>query len=329
MSHVHESTQFNLSDFFAEATLDETSGVIKNIALCGLESKNGYGFKLGAWGSESQTKSLYEGKPVFIDHVPPEKRNRPHERSLRDMAATVVNVRQEGGKPRSDLKLINNESGRLLKSLYESRPPNVGMSHVAAYTYSQDHKTVESVNDVVSVDVVAFPATTNTFQENTQGNHMADPTIELLTKQLADLRTESDAKFSKLQDSYTKLEAVNVSLTASAAKFESDLKAANAKVSNYEAQAALVLRRESIEAALKASGLNAADKVVVSESFIKTLMDTAEESDRKAMIDDRKAVCESAANGKVIVTQGRQTTQAGAPANFESISKTLSVPLFS
>jgi len=81
-------------DLGTEYTADDNSTVIKNVLLCGNESRNGY--KIPPTAFENASK-LYTGKPVFIDHAPDPKK--PAIRSLRDMAGVITFARMRDGKP--------------------------------------------------------------------------------------------------------------------------------------------------------------------------------------------------------------------------------------
>jgi len=146
-----------------EVEIDQTRRLVRNIALTGRDSKNGYRYSEQAL---EQAVSLYENKPVFLDHAV--SVSRPHERSTRDLVGSIVNPRYEGGRIRSDIQLLDTEAGRTFLALAESKSPAVGMSHVVLAERGDDRTIVERIHDVVSVDAVVFPATTSTFSESTQ-----------------------------------------------------------------------------------------------------------------------------------------------------------------
>lgn len=286
---MHESeTPLYGESCFAEAITADDSPIIKNVLLCGNSSRNGYSIPATAFGGESRAKQLYEGKPVFLDHAP---RGRELARSVREMAGVVTNVRFSEGKPYGDIDTEAYPSGGELLSLARKRPRGIGMSHIAEYTMSRDRKCVQRVDDVVSVDVVFRPATTNTFFERNEGESKVD--LETLKEELATVRQERDAA----RDQVNSLKTENEQLKASAAESQgkvTELNRENAdlksKVDAHEARLALEQRQTAIESELKEAGLDPADKTVCSELFIASLKAEGESEARKALIADRKAI---------------------------------------
>jgi hypothetical protein len=145
----------------AEVTVDAGSGVIANVALSGLVSKNGYRYTEAALRDAAP---LYAGKPVFLDHAPDP--GRPQERSTRDLAGSIVRPRFHEGRLRADIATNATDAGRTLLALAERDQPGVGMSHVVLAERNSDGTVVEKIHEVVSVDAVVFPATTQTFREH-------------------------------------------------------------------------------------------------------------------------------------------------------------------
>ncbi len=171
-----------------EVRVDPQNRLVKNVALTGLESRNGYRY---AEEALREALPLYENKPVFLDHAV--SRTQPHQRSARDLVGSVVNVRYEEGRIRGDIRVIDTEAGRTFLALAESNGPAVGMSHVILAEKSADGLLVEKIHDVVSVDAVVFPATTQSFQEQ-QNSAETDSRLakerDALGWQIADLKAE-------------------------------------------------------------------------------------------------------------------------------------------
>jgi hypothetical protein len=117
---------------------------------------------------------LYDHKPVFLDHA--DRPGGTSNRSTRDLVGSIVNSRFEDGRVRSDVRVLDTESGRTFLALAEENTPGVGMSHVVLAHRSADGATVERIDDVLSVDVVVKPATTTTIRESDQNGAAADPT---------------------------------------------------------------------------------------------------------------------------------------------------------
>ncbi len=157
-------------DLLAEATVEREGKLVRNVALLGPVSRNGYRYTTEAMRLAAP---LYEGRPVFVDHPePPQARSPggqawPH-RSLRDYAGRVVAARFEGERIRGDLQLLGPNADWLLP-LLEAAPSDIGMSHVVLARRNKAGDQVEHIDRVVSVDIVAFPATTQSFEEATGG----------------------------------------------------------------------------------------------------------------------------------------------------------------
>jgi hypothetical protein len=159
----------HITDWNSQLQVDRAGRVVRNVALTGGRSKNGYRYSEPAL---RRAVPLYENKPVFLDHAG--DRSRPHERSTRDLVGTIVNPRYDGGRIRGDIRVMDTDSGRTFLSLVESKAPGVGMSHVVLAERSPDDATVEQIREVVSVDAVVFPATTHTFRESQHVSRLSE-----------------------------------------------------------------------------------------------------------------------------------------------------------
>ncbi len=149
-----------VADWQEHLQVDHHHRLVRNVALTGLISKNGYRYAPDAL---RQAVSLYEHKPVFLDHAP--DGSRPQVRSTRDLVGTIVSPRFEQGRIRGDIRTLDTESGRLFLTLTASNAPGLGMSHVVLAERTTDEGDVTRIHDVISVDAVVFPATTTTFRE--------------------------------------------------------------------------------------------------------------------------------------------------------------------
>lgn len=147
-----------------DSSVDAGERIVRNVALVGEKSRNGYRYMERAL---REAVPMYENKPVFLDHAV--NQSKPYQRSARDLVGSVVNVRYEGGRVRGDIRVVDTESGRTFLALAEGEAPAVGMSHVVLGVKGDDGETVERIEDVVSVDAVAFPATTRTLRESAEG----------------------------------------------------------------------------------------------------------------------------------------------------------------
>lgn len=154
----------HVADWHTDLMVDRTNRTVRNVALTGVTSKNGYRYTEQALRAAAV---LYEDKPVFLDHA--NDKSRPHERSTRDLVGTIVNPRYESGRIRGDIRVLDTDSGRTFLALSELDAPGVGMSHVVLAQRTAGSGAVDRIHDVVSVDAVVFPATTKTFRESLEG----------------------------------------------------------------------------------------------------------------------------------------------------------------
>lgn len=146
----------------AELEIDRQQRLVRNIALAGLDSRNGYRY---AEPALRQAVPLYDGKPVFLDHAV--HLLRPQDRSTRDLVGSIIHPRFEQGRVRGDIQTLDTEAGRTFLALAASDTPAVGMSHVVLARRNRDGTLVEQIDEVISVDAVVFPATTANFREQT------------------------------------------------------------------------------------------------------------------------------------------------------------------
>lgn len=114
---------------------------------------------------------LYENRPIFLDHA--DEQNSPTRRKLRDFAGQVLAPRYEGERLRGDLRLLGPHAEWLF-DLIEAAPHDIGMSHVVLGRRSSQGQLVEQIERVISVDIVAFPATTQSFQEGAVTSWMTE-----------------------------------------------------------------------------------------------------------------------------------------------------------
>lgn len=152
-----------LSDWQSEVTVDFSNRLVKNIVLSGGISRNGHRYTEEAL---RDAVAKYDQKPVFLDHAA--NVSKPFDRSMRDLVGTVSQPRFVDGRIRGDVNVLKTEAGRTFLALMEGRSPAVGMSHVVLAQRGSNPQIVERIHDVVSVDAVVFPATTNGFHESDQ-----------------------------------------------------------------------------------------------------------------------------------------------------------------
>lgn len=147
-------------EILQEATAERDAHLVRNVVLLGPHSKNGYRYSPEAM---RQAVPLYENRPIFLDHA--DDASGPTRRKLRDFAGQVLEPRWEGDRLRGTLRLLGPHTNWLF-DLIEASPQDVGMSHVVLGRRGADGLCIEHIERVISVDIVAFPATTSSFRED-------------------------------------------------------------------------------------------------------------------------------------------------------------------
>ena len=140
---------------FAGSRVDRAAGVIRDVLICGTQSKNGYQYGPRSFGDGSQ----YEKRPVYLNHP-----GRDGGRRIEDKIGWFENVSTTSGRPRGDFHLL--KSHPAANQILEGAERNAGLfgfSHIAMCSRSgrpEDEGRIESVDEVESIDLVAEPATT-------------------------------------------------------------------------------------------------------------------------------------------------------------------------
>ena len=181
-----------INDWHApEVLVDETARLIRNVALAGLVSRNGYRYSEQALRT---AVSLYAGKPVFLDHAA--NLARPFKRSTRDLVGSIVEPRFAEGRIRGDIQVVDTEAGRTFLALASANAPGVGMSHIVLVRKNSQGDVVEQIQNVVSVDAVVFPVTTTSLRENQHDANDNDDSIE--TESTCDIPSSWKATFEDM-----------------------------------------------------------------------------------------------------------------------------------
>ena len=172
--------------------VDRENRLVENVCLLSPSSKNGYEYSEAA---RNQAVPLYKNRPVYLDHA-----ENPAKRSIRELAGRVVNSRMQEGKPYGDIKVARGGAGDTFLSLAEDQAEDsgwcdIGMSHVIKGRKSKNGKIVESIEQVLSVDLVAGPATTTNMRESEEVK------VELL-EQLKSVLTGTKPAIERLQEIY-------------------------------------------------------------------------------------------------------------------------------
>lgn len=249
-----------IADWHTGRTVDRAARTVRNVALAGLTSKNGYRYTEPALRDAAR---LYEHKPVFLDHAG--DKSRPHERSTRDLVGTIVSPRFESGRIRADVRVLDTESGRTFLALAELDAPGVGMSHVVLAERASVDGAVERIREVVSVDAVVFPATTTTFRESID----------------ADSNRERD---DEAPAEPTTQEAANIDLHDRVQQLLAERDALRGQLQAIRERDAAEARERCLQQQLDASGL---PRAAVTELFREQLRQ-ADDASRTRLIADRR-----------------------------------------
>lgn len=173
----------NLVERMTGGHVDRANAVIRNVKVVGRVSANGREYTEDAL---RRAVSLYEGAAVFTDH--PEG-HPAGTRSVRDRLGTLRNVKYQRDGLFGDLHY--NAAHPLAEQLLwaaENSPDMMGLSHnvVAKTARRGDKIIVEEITRVVSVDLVAQPATTAGLFESVDRG----ATVQELRAQIRRLRAK-------------------------------------------------------------------------------------------------------------------------------------------
>ncbi len=198
----------HVADWHTRTQIDRDERLVRNVALTGTSSKNGYSYQESAL---REAVTLYADKPVFLDHAA--DRRQPQLRSARDLVGTIVSPRFDDGRIRGDIRVLDTDSGRTFLALCAAQAPGVGMSHVVLAERASDDGDVSRIHDVISVDAVVFPATTTTFRESQNDADLTSAVAasdhDALLAEVTRLRDELStltAERDELQRQFTALE---------------------------------------------------------------------------------------------------------------------------
>ncbi len=144
---------------FAQSRVNREAGYIDGVLICGVQSRNGRDYPPAVLARDY---ARYESAPGNADHA--------DESTVGRRLGWFSDVRPGAdGRPRGRLNLL--KSHPLAESVFEAaerNPSLFGMSHVAVCGTKRvnGRETVESINKVLSIDLVADPATTTSLYES-------------------------------------------------------------------------------------------------------------------------------------------------------------------
>lgn len=324
-----------VADWRCESQIDRGARVLRNIALTGRESKNGYRYTETALRNAAR---LYDHKPVFLDHA--DRPGGTAHRSTRDLVGSIINSRFEQGRIRSDVRVLDTESGRTFLALAEENTPGVGMSHVVLAHRSADGSMVEKIEDVLSVDVVVKPATTTTLREsNSPKGHKeqglpSSPEVDGETA-LSTHKTAPDGRASSSSPWPDRLKPVGRCESTMVARLErlaeqvAELRSEFQKSEGPGATTAQGGVERGREAASSPAEGNDLDDLLsearlpafaVTDIFRETLMRAADEPARRRLLADRRELLEQAGRGRArSVERASESRDAGRAAFVAAI----------
>lgn len=169
-------------------SVDSDRGIVSGVKLIGFESRNGRQYPAAVLEAG---RSRYEGVKAFVDH--PSRTSVNDERTFRDWAGNVRNVRMESDGLYGDLHLRRKASDyEALIEAAESFWKDFGMSHVADCEIRRENgkDVVEAINTVFSVDIVTDPATTRGLYES-KGRTMKTTVGKLIESVMSKIKPES------------------------------------------------------------------------------------------------------------------------------------------
>ncbi|MBR5161422.1 MAG: hypothetical protein IKW80_07310, partial [Thermoguttaceae bacterium] len=147
---------------------------------------------------------LYEGAKVNVNHVSKEAARLP--RDYRDRIGTVTNVvfKENSGLFADFHYNPNHAQAKQLLWDAHNAPNNVGFSHCVEAVYHQENdlSVIDKIVRVISVDLVADPATTNGLFESEEAEELAISNEQLAITQSATrnpLATRADTVGSQLE----------------------------------------------------------------------------------------------------------------------------------
>lgn len=171
---ITTARQIDLLEFQAAGTkfrIDRNAGIMFGVKLIGVHSENNGGKRKYQIDALERAVQLYEGAPVYIDHVIDPK-DAAKVRGQREHWGEVrsVEVRPDGLYGDVHYLKSHHQTAEILERA-ERFPRRVGCSHSAraACEYRRGQELITDIVAVRSVDLVTQPATTKTLFESNHG----------------------------------------------------------------------------------------------------------------------------------------------------------------
>lgn len=286
----------------AQVSVDRQKGLISGVKILGLVSRNGRTYLPEAI---QQAAGLYEGKRVNVDHS-----RSGDSRSYRDRMGKLQNVTAREDGLYGDLFV--NPQHVLAEQLFwdaENAPENVGLSHDVSgkVTRRGGKPTVESIDTVRSVDLVADPATTAGLFEDEEPEledteipimeiDLKEATLDQLTAERPDLLEAITKKLAKSEEAKAK---------------DEQIKKLTEEVAAMKASTAKAVLEAAIAKELAEAKLDPENETACPDFFMEQLQGIAEADKRKPIIEDRKKLVEAAASKGKPISESRHSDGGG------------------
>lgn len=223
----------DLHEAIKSGRIDRTAGLIRDVKLMGLESKNKRRYHI-------PNPALFEGVQVRIDHHGKEGRTDEllTDPSFKDIWATTQNITVSPEGVRGDLKY--NPKHPWMESILwwaENTPTVGGFSPINWGLHShQGDETIIDIVEVESIDLVDKPATTNGLYE--RENDTMDP------KEVLKIQESLAAKTLEALNAVAKLAERDASIVTLTSERDAATKRANEAEGKLAAEAAAKLAAE-------------------------------------------------------------------------------------
>jgi hypothetical protein len=263
----------NLQEFFdsrgVPMRIDREAGILRGVKILGLQSRNNRSYLPEAL---VQAAPLYEGAKVNVNHP----KGRPlGPRDYQDRMGVIRSVQQRPGEGLFADFHFNPRHVLAEQLLWDAEhaPENVGFSHnVEARTVRRGNQVVvEAITRVVSVDLVADPATTRGLFESgvPAAAECAALTVESLREQRPDL-VEAIAgaereEIVRLRDEVARLRAVE-------------------SVERRRAAVGRLLREFELP---DLEPRHPEEKLIVSDTFVESLLEAPDEATMRKLVEER------------------------------------------
>ena len=310
-----ELEEFVGFESFDGATVQDESNVVSGIKITGANSSNGYVY---SEQSLREAAPMYDGAQVFLDHS--ERQSNPMMRSIKDLAGTISGPSYVPGKGIfGSINLLETDAGRNLKAIIKANSTRAGMSHAVLAMRDKSKGVVTSIERVISVDAVAFPATVSSFFESSgRGNPDTDKgdemdfskiTLEQIKSNRPDLVTQIEAGVKGQQQVDDDAKA---------------LKESEAKVAQLQARIDGIEKAQKIREEITAAGLDPSDEKQVSKAFVEQLVSLDDDA-RKDWIKDRADLVLSSGQGPGGKNYQKDptTTEDQSSSHSESLKKVI------